>query len=39
MEWVENRFVDRSTIVGVRLGGLKTIEIKIMEIWHETEDV
>ena len=28
----ENRFVDRSTILGVPFGGLKTIEIKIMEV-------
>ena len=32
MEGVENLFVDRSTIVGVPFGGLKAIDIKIMEI-------
>ena len=37
IEWAENRFVDRLTIVGVPFGSLKAIEIKIMEISHEID--
>ena len=35
----ENCYVDGVTIVGVPFGGLKGIEIKTMEIRHETQPV